>query len=107
MGGRGSSGRIVSAPRPPAAVAASTDPTVSDLVDMARGLENRGGTVKLIDLFDRSGMTMDKFVDALREGRRSNRWTVFEHAYLSQLSDRERRVLPVLGGVQVHRLTLD
>lgn len=110
MGGRGSSGRTVSAaPSVPsaAAVAVSSTPSVSDLAVMARGLESPGGTVKLIDLFDKSGMTMDAFTDALRAGRRSGTWTVYEEAYLSKLTARERRILPSLGGVQVHRLELD
>ena len=109
MGGRGGSGRSASAA--PAVRASPAGPkvatSVADLVELARPLENAGGTVKLIDLYDKSGMTMDAFVDALRAGRRSDTWTVFEEAYLGKLSDRERKILPRLGGIQVHRLTLD
>lgn len=107
MGGRGSSGRVASVPpsvKPPSA-AKSIAQSVADLSVIARGLENAAGVVKVIDLYDVSGMTMDAFTDVLRAGRRNDTWVVYEHAYSGDLTDRERR-LPVIGGNQMHRLEL-
>lgn len=107
MGGRGSTGRTVAVP--PSVIPSSASPTdarsVADLAQIARGLENRAGVVKVIDLFDASGMSMDEFTDMLRAGRRDDVWVVYEHAYSGDLTDRERK-LPVIGGNQMHRLEL-
>jgi hypothetical protein len=63
------------------------------------------GVVKVIDLYDASGMSMDEFADMLRAGRRNDVWVVYEHAYSGDLTARERK-LPVIGGNQMHRLEL-
>ncbi|MDV8023993.1 hypothetical protein [Rhodococcus sp. IEGM 1330] len=78
---------------------------MADLAQIARGLENSAGVVKVIDLYDASGMSMDEFADMLRAGRRADVWVVYEHAYSGDLTDRERK-LPVIGGNQMHRLEL-
>ena len=108
MGGRGSTGRTVSvAPSlTPPSSNSSRARSVGDLVQMARGLENAAGVVKLIELYDASGMSMDEFTDMLRAGRRDDRWVIYEHAYSGDLTERERRLLPVIGGNQMHRLEL-
>ena len=107
MGGRGSTGRAVAVPpsvTPPSA-SQNVARSVADLAQVARGLENRAGVVKVIDLYDASGMSMDEFADVLRAGRRDDVWVVYEHAYSGDLTARERK-LPVIGGNQMHRLEL-
>jgi hypothetical protein len=107
MGGRGSTGRVAAVA--PSITPPSATPTrarsVGDLAQIARGLENSAGVVKVIDLYDASGMPMDEFADMLRAGRRNDVWVVYEHAYSGDLTARERR-LPVIGGNQMHRLEL-
>jgi hypothetical protein len=107
MGGRGSTGRTAAVP--PSVTPPSASPkavrSVADLAQIARGLENRAGVVKVIDLYDASGMTMDEFAAMLRAGRRDDVWVVYEHAYSGDLTARERQ-LPVIGGNQMHRLEL-